>query len=95
MIKQLLIKNLAIIQELEVTFNPGLNMITGETGSGKSILIDAIGLLAGGRATGDIIRTGEDTAVVEGELVSGEAPPGGSRQRSLAHFRKRRARQAQ
>ncbi|MQY63253.1 MAG: AAA family ATPase, partial [Calditrichaeota bacterium] len=72
MIKQLLIKNLAIIQDLEVTFNPGLNMITGETGSGKSILIDAIGLLAGGRATGDIIRTGEDTAVVEGELVSGD-----------------------
>ncbi len=72
MIKQLLVKNLAIIQELEVTFSPGLNMITGETGSGKSILIDAIGLLAGGRATGDIIRTGEDAAVVEGELVSGE-----------------------
>ena len=72
MIKKLLVKNLAIIQELEVTFNPGLNMITGETGAGKSILIDAIGLLAGGRATGDIIRTGEDAAVVEGELVSGE-----------------------
>ncbi|MQY62705.1 MAG: AAA family ATPase, partial [Calditrichaeota bacterium] len=70
-IKRLLVKNLAIIQELEVSFSPGLNMITGETGSGKSILIDAIGLLAGGRAAGDIIRTGEDTAVVEGELVSG------------------------
>ncbi len=71
MIKRLLVKNLAIIQELEVSFSPGLNMITGETGSGKSILIDAIGLLAGGRTAGDIIRTGEDTAVVEGELVSG------------------------
>ncbi|MFC1543010.1 DNA repair protein RecN [Candidatus Neomarinimicrobiota bacterium] len=72
MIKRLLVKNLAIIQELEVTFNPGLNMITGETGSGKSILIEAIGLLTGGRADGDIIRTGEDVAVVEGELTDGD-----------------------
>lgn len=69
MIKNLLIKNLAIIQELEVSFGPGLNIITGETGSGKSILIDAIGLLMGGRATPDIVRTGEDTAVIEGELA--------------------------
>ncbi len=68
MIKKLLIKNLAIIQELEVSFSPGLNIITGETGSGKSILIDAIGLLVGGRATSDIVRTGENTAVIEGEL---------------------------
>lgn len=72
MIKRLLVKNLAIIRELEVPFGPGLNMITGETGAGKSILIEAIGLLTGGRATGDIIRTGEETAVVEGELIGGE-----------------------
>ncbi|UCH11251.1 MAG: DNA repair protein RecN [Fidelibacterota bacterium] len=72
MLRRLLVKNLAIIKELEVHFNPGLNMITGETGSGKSILIDAIGLLMGGRAPGDIIRTGEEVAIVEGELVSGE-----------------------
>ncbi|MFB0516120.1 MAG: AAA family ATPase, partial [Candidatus Neomarinimicrobiota bacterium] len=72
MIRRLLVKNLAVISELEVSFSPGLNMITGATGAGKSILIDAIGLLVGGRAAGDIIRTGEEAAVVEGELVSGE-----------------------
>lgn len=71
MIKRLYIKNLAIIKELEVSFGSGLNVITGETGSGKSILIDAMGLLLGGRASADIIRTGEDTAVVEGEWSSG------------------------
>ena len=71
MIKRLYIKNLAIIKELEVSFGSGLNVITGETGSGKSILIGAIGLLLGGRASGDIIRTGEDAAVVEGEWSSG------------------------
>lgn len=72
MIKRLYIKNLAIIKELEVSFGPGLNVITGETGSGKSILIDAMGLLLGGRTSGDIIRTGEDAAVVEGEWSSGD-----------------------
>ncbi|UCD38003.1 MAG: DNA repair protein RecN [Fidelibacterota bacterium] len=72
MLTRLLVKNLAIIRELEVPFRSGLNMITGETGSGKSILIEAIGLLVGGRAAGDMIRTGEDAAVIEGELESGE-----------------------
>jgi len=72
MLRRLYIKNLAIIQELEVTFSAGLNVITGETGSGKSILIDAIGLLLGGRATADMIRSGEGAAIVEGELVHGE-----------------------
>lgn len=71
MIKRLYIKNLAIIKELEVSFGSGLNVITGETGSGKSILIEAMSLLLGGRASGDIIRTGEDSAVVEGEWSSG------------------------
>lgn len=69
MIEHLSIKNFAVIRELEVPFSPGLNVITGETGSGKSILIDAIGLLVGGRAAGDMVRTGEAVAVVEGEFV--------------------------
>ncbi len=72
MLKRLLVKNLAIIRDLEVSFSPGLNLITGETGAGKSILIDAIGLLVSGRAPGDLVRTGEDTAVVEGEWMAGE-----------------------
>jgi DNA repair protein RecN (Recombination protein N) len=70
-LKRLLVKNLAIIKDLEVAFGAGLNIITGETGSGKSILIEAIGLLAGGRAAADIIRTGESTAVLEGEFQHG------------------------
>ncbi len=71
MIKRLYIKNLAIIRELQVTFRSGLNIITGETGAGKSILIDSLGLLLGGRISSDIIRTGEQTAVVEGEFSDG------------------------
>jgi DNA repair protein RecN (Recombination protein N) len=71
-LKRLLVKNLAIIKDLEVAFGPGLNIITGETGSGKSILIEAMGLLAGGRAAADIIRTGESTAVLEGEFQHGK-----------------------
>ena len=71
MIKHLSISNLAVIRELEVSFGPGLNIITGETGAGKSILIDAVGLLVGGRASADVIRTGAASAVVEGEFVNG------------------------
>ncbi|MEE9465391.1 MAG: AAA family ATPase, partial [Candidatus Neomarinimicrobiota bacterium] len=87
MIKRLYIKNLAIIRELQVTFRSGLNIITGETGAGKSILIDSLGLLLGGRVSSDIIRTGEQSAVVEGEFSDGRHSllvrrvirPGGSR----------------
>jgi len=65
MLTELSIKNFAIIDELKVSFSGGLNMITGETGTGKSILIGAMSLLLGDRASADIIRSSEDTAVVE------------------------------
>ncbi len=68
MLKKLHIKNLAIIDELEVEFNPNLNILTGETGSGKSIIINAISLLLGGKASPEIVRSGSDTAIVEGEF---------------------------
>lgn len=65
MLVELRIKNFAIIDELHCTFGPGLNIISGETGAGKSILIGAIGLLQGERASPDMIRTSEESAVVE------------------------------
>lgn len=66
MLKFLSIKNFAVIQILRIDFQAGLNLLTGETGSGKSIIIDALGLLLGGRSTPTQIRTGEKSAVVEG-----------------------------
>jgi DNA repair protein RecN (Recombination protein N) len=65
MLRYLNIRNLAVIESLEVSFQPGLNVITGETGAGKSIVVGAVGLLLGDRASSDIVRTGEDTAVVQ------------------------------
>ncbi len=66
MLKELRIRNFAIIQNLVVNFEEGLNVLTGETGAGKSIIIDALSLLLGGRADTDSIRSGETTAFVEG-----------------------------
>jgi DNA repair protein RecN (Recombination protein N) len=65
MLKELSIRNLAIIDQLRVQFGPGLNVLTGETGAGKSIVVDALNLALGERASGDLIRTGSDEAVVE------------------------------
>jgi DNA repair protein RecN (Recombination protein N) len=66
MLKLLKIKNIALIQEAELEFASGLNLLTGETGAGKSILVDALGLLLGVRAHSDLVRTGESQAVSEG-----------------------------
>jgi DNA repair protein RecN (Recombination protein N) len=65
MLTELIIRNFAIIDRLQVTFGPGFNVLTGETGAGKSIIIDAVGLLLGDRARPDLIRTGEEEATVE------------------------------
>lgn len=66
MLKRLYIRDYAIIDELAVDFSAGLNIITGETGAGKSILIDALGLLLGERASSEDVRQGANRAVVEG-----------------------------
>ncbi len=65
MLTDLFIKNFAIIENLHVSFGNGLNILSGETGAGKSIIIGAIQLILGGRLSSDIIRTGTDEAVVE------------------------------
>lgn len=65
MLTELIIRNFAIIDRLQVAFGPGFNVLTGETGAGKSIIIDAVGLLLGDRARPDLIRTGEEEATVE------------------------------
>lgn len=66
MLSTLRLKNVAVVEEAEVTFADGLTVLTGETGAGKSIVIDALGLLVGGRAEADVIRAGADEAVIEG-----------------------------
>ena len=65
MLRYVNIRNLAVIESLEVTFQPGLNVITGETGAGKSIVVGAVGLLLGDRASPDLIRTGEEMAIIQ------------------------------
>jgi len=66
MLEYLKVKNIALIGELEAEFGPGLNLLTGETGSGKSIIVDSLGVLTGERASTDLIKAGEDLAVIEG-----------------------------
>jgi DNA repair protein RecN (Recombination protein N) len=71
MLRFLKISHLAVIDAVEVEFEPGFNVLTGETGAGKSILVEAVGLLLGGRASGDLVRTGEEAASIEAIFESG------------------------
>lgn len=66
MLSLLKIKNIALIDELAVEFGEGLNLLTGETGSGKSIIVDSLGALTGERVSSDLIKEGEDSATIEG-----------------------------
>lgn len=75
MLRLLNIVNFAVIDRLQVEFTQGLNVLSGETGSGKSILIDALGLLLGDRSSTDLIRTGESRAFIEGVFeIEGNTP---------------------
>src|SRR5437667_11400371 len=65
MLRELRIRNFAVIESVAVEFRPGLNVLTGETGAGKSMLIDAILLVLGGRAQTDVIRSDADDATLE------------------------------
>ena len=68
MIKSLYIKNFALVDEIKIDFRAGLNIITGETGAGKSIIVNALGQLCGGRSSADLIRAGEKKAVIEAHI---------------------------
>jgi DNA repair protein RecN (Recombination protein N) len=72
MLRFLSIKRLAVIDSVDVEFEPGFNVLTGETGAGKSILVEAVGLLLGGRASGDLVRTGEDMATIQAVFDRGD-----------------------
>jgi len=76
MLFQLNITDFAIIKHLDLSLREGLNTVSGETGAGKSIIINAINLILGGRSSADLIRTGCDEAVVEGLFVFPDNPPG-------------------
>ncbi len=73
MLTSLRLSNFAVMEEVEVAFGPGLTVLTGETGAGKSILMDALGLLLGGRAEAEVVRAGAEEAVIEGVFVRTEA----------------------
>jgi DNA repair protein RecN (Recombination protein N) len=73
MLSELRIRDLAIIDRLDLSFVPGFNVLTGETGAGKSIIIDAVGLLLGDRASPDVVRAGAERTEVEGAFHLGEA----------------------
>lgn len=74
MIAELAVENYAVIERVRVRFHRGLNLLTGETGSGKSIVVDALGLLFGGRASADMIRAGADRARISGIFEVSSSP---------------------
>lgn len=73
-LRKLTIKDLAVVSNAEVSFDRGLSVITGETGTGKSLLVGAVNLLLGERGRSDLVRTGADRACIEGEFVGDLTP---------------------
>lgn len=65
MLQQIVVKNIALIDQINLEFDPGFNVLTGETGAGKSIIIDALGLALGGRFSSEMLRTGAESALIE------------------------------
>src|SRR2546422_2986793 len=65
MLRFLRVRNFALIDQLELHFENGFNLLSGETGAGKSIIVDALGLLCGAKASAEMVRTGESRAVIE------------------------------
>ena len=70
MLKELYIENLAVIEKATINFTERLNVFTGETGAGKSILINGINAILGQRVTKDIVRSGKDKAVISAEFIN-------------------------
>src|SRR3989442_13111669 len=74
MLRTLRVRDLALIEELELVLEPGLNVITGETGAGKSILLQALDVALGGRPDADLVRTGAEEAAVEALFANVSVP---------------------
>ncbi|HLJ57116.1 MAG TPA: AAA family ATPase, partial [Chthonomonadaceae bacterium] len=74
MLRTLSVRNFAIIDRLDLEFGPGFNVLTGETGAGKSILMDALNLLLGSRAGSEMVRSGADRAIVDAEFDAAGSP---------------------
>jgi DNA repair protein RecN (Recombination protein N) len=66
MLAELIVENYAVVERARIQFHEGLNLLTGETGSGKSLVVDSLGLLLGARASGEMVRTGADKARISG-----------------------------
>ena len=66
MLAELRVRDLAVIADVTLPLSPGLNVLTGETGAGKSLLVDALALLLGERASSEMVRPGADKTVIEG-----------------------------
>jgi len=98
MLRELRVRDLALVAESRVRFGPGLNLLTGETGSGKSLIVDALGLTLGGRGGADQVRHGAEKATIESVFESGgtsvvllrEQHDGGSPVRARARVRPER-----
>ena len=73
MLSYLRVRGLALLDDVTLELSPGLNVLTGETGAGKSIIVDALALLRGARGKSELIRSGDDAAVVDAQLDLGES----------------------
>src|ERR1700730_9128264 len=74
MLSLLNISNIALIDDLRVEFDHGLNLLTGETGSGKSIIVDALGVLIGGRVSSELLKSGAERGFIEGLFCGAPNP---------------------
>jgi DNA repair protein RecN (Recombination protein N) len=74
LLQEITVKNLALIEEIHLDFSPSFNVLTGETGAGKSIIIDSLGLALGGRFSAEMIRSGAETAIVDAAFLIGNRP---------------------
>src|SRR5205823_951869 len=75
MLRQLAVNNIVLVERLELQFEPGLGVLTGETGAGKSILLDALGLALGARADTALVRAGQEAASVTAEIELADEHP--------------------
>ena len=74
MLVELIVENYAVVEQARIRFHAGLNILTGETGSGKSIVVDSFGLLLGGRASAEMVRSGQTRARVSGIFLPAGNP---------------------